>query len=106
MTEKKYSTDRLEKSRSWFLEPKIESGTKYALKSLQNGDMSHFVSSISTIDKIIEHHIINNCTKAENEELRIDCVTKAEDMKIKALNRLSEALTEKCGGEMEYIDDE
>ena len=68
--------------------------------------MSHFVSSISTIDKIIEHHIINNCAKAENEELRIDCVTKAEDIKIKSLNRLSEALIEKCGGEMNYIDED
>ena len=106
MPDKKFSKERLEKSRSWFLEPKIESGTKYALKSLQDNDMSHFISSISTIDKTIEHHIINNCTKAENEELRIDCITKAEDMKIKALNRLSEALTEKCGGEMEYIDED
>jgi len=102
----KYSADRLEKSRFWFLEPKIESGTKYALKSLQDKDMSHFVSSISTIDKIIEHHIINNCAKAENEELRMDCINKAENMKTRSLNRLSEALTEKCGGEMTYIDEE
>jgi len=102
----KFSKERLEKSRYWFLEPKVESGTKYAIKSLEDGDMSHFISSISTIDKVIEHHIINNCAKAENEDLRIDCITKAENIKIKSLNRLSEALTEKCGGKINYLDEE
>ena len=51
------------------------------------------------IDSAVEHHIVNNCTRAENEELRIDCVNKAINVKI-SLNRLSEALVEKCGGEL------
>ena len=32
MPEKKFSKERLEKSKFWFLEPKIESGIDYALK--------------------------------------------------------------------------
>jgi hypothetical protein len=52
---------------------------------------------------------MNNCARAENEELRIDCVNKAINVKIRAINRLainrlSEALVEKCGGELNYIE--
>lgn len=36
---KKYTKDQLEKSRSWFLEPRIESGINHALKKLQDGDI-------------------------------------------------------------------
>lgn len=102
---KKYTKDQLEKSRFWFLEPRIESGINHALKKLQDGDMVHFLFSTAIIDKDIEHHIILRCASAENEDLRIDCVTKAENMKIRALNRLSEALVEKCGGELNYIEE-
>ena len=89
----------------WFLEPRIESGINHALKQFQDGDMAHFLFSTTIIDKDVEHHIILRCANAENEELRIDCVTKAENMKIRALNRLSEALVEKCGGELDYIEE-
>lgn len=101
----KYTEDQLEKSRFWFLEPRVESGINHALNRLQDGDMAHFLLSTAIIDKDIEHHIILKCAKAEKESLRIDCVTKAEDMKIKALNRLSEALVEKCGGRLNYIEE-
>lgn len=65
----------------------------------------YFLFSTAIIDKDIEHHIILRCANAENEDLRIDCVTKAENMKIRTLNRLSEALVEKCGGELNYIEE-
>jgi hypothetical protein len=59
---------------------------------------------VANIDSAIEHHIINNCAMALEEKDRIDCITKANDLKTGALNRIAEKLTEQCGGEMEYID--
>ena len=103
MSERKFSKERLEKSRSLFLEPQVEISRDIAIKRLQEGDMTEFLQSTMGIDSAIEHHIMNNCARAENEELRIDCVNKAINVKIKAINRLSEALVEKCGGELNYI---
>ena len=88
MTERKFSN----------LEPHVEISRDVA-KKLQEGNMTEFLQSTMEIDSAVEHHIINNCTRAENEELRIDCVNKAINVKI-SLNRLSEALVEKCGGEL------
>ena len=102
MTERKFSKERLEKSRFWFLEPHVEISRDVA-KKLQEGNMTEFLQSTMEIDSAVEHHIINNCTRAENEELRIDCVNKAINIKIRAINRLSEALVEKYGGELDYI---
>ena len=102
---KKYSKERLDKSRFLFLEPSVESGISHALNRLEEGDMSHFLNSVAQIDSRIEHHIINNCSNAEDEEARIDCINKAINIKVSALNRLSERLIDKCGGEMNYIED-
>ena len=106
MSEKKYSGDRLEKSRKFFLEPKIEISKDFAIKRLQEGNMSDFLHSVVAIDSAIEHHIINNCAKAENENIRIKCVNEAINIKIRVINRLSEELVEKCGGEMIYSEEE
>lgn len=106
MPEKKYSKERLEKSRFWFLEPTVESGINYGIKILEEGNMAEFLNSVASIDSVVEHHIINNCARAENEEIRIDCVTKAKNVKIRAINRLSEVLVEKCGGEIHYLEEE
>jgi hypothetical protein len=46
--------------------------------------MSEFLFSVMTIDSSVEHHIMNNCARAENEELRIDCVNKTTNVKIRA----------------------
>ena len=104
--EKKYSKERLEKSRLWFLEPKVEISRDFAIKRLQEGNMTEFLQSIMSIDSYVEHHIMNNCAKAEKEDIRIKCVNEAINIKIKTLNRLSEALVEKCGGELSYIEEE
>lgn len=106
MPEKKFSKERLEKSKFWFLEPKIEYGIDYALKRLDEKDMTGFLLATATIDSNIEHHIMNNCAMAENEDIRIKCVTDAHNIKIRALNRLGEALVDKCGGVLEYIEEE
>lgn len=106
MPERKFSKERLEKSRFWFLEPHVEISRDVAVKRLQEGNMTEFLQSIMGIDSAVEHHIMNNCARAENEELRIDCVNKAINIKIRAINRLSEALVEKCGGELDYIEEE
>lgn len=102
----KYTKDQLEKSRFWFLEPRVESGINHALKALQDEDMVHFLLSTTIIDKIIDRHIILRCANAEKEDIRIDCIIKAENMKKRTLNRLSEALVEKCGGELIYLEEE
>ena len=102
---KKYSKERLDKSRFLFLEPRVELGISYALNNLVEGDMANFLNAVAGIDSRVVHHIVNNCANAENEEIRIDCVNKAINIKVKALNRLGEALVNKCGGEMHYIDD-
>lgn len=102
---KKYSKERLDKSRFLFLEPSVESGISYALGRLEEGDISHFLNSVAKIDSKIEHHIINNCSNAEDEETRIDCINKDINIKVSAINRLSERLVDKCGGKMNYIED-
>ena len=48
---------------------------------------------------------MNNCRKAENEDIRIKCVNEATNVKIRAIDRLSEVLVEKCGGELSYIEE-
>lgn len=68
--------------------------------------MTEFLQSTTNIDSAVEHHIMNNCAKAENEEIRTDCVNKANNVKIRAINILSEVLVEKCGGELHYLDEE
>lgn len=102
---KKYSRERLEKSRKLFLEPKIEMSLDSAINRLKIGNMTEFLQSTMNIDSVVEHHKINNCANAENEEIRIDCVIKADNIKIRALNRLSETLVEKCGGNMIYLEE-
>lgn len=106
MPERKFSKERLEKSRSLFLEPQVEISRDIAIKRLQEGDMTEFLQSTMGIDSSIEHHIMNNCARAENEELRIDCINKAINIKMRTINRLSEALVEKCGGEIHYLEEE
>lgn len=104
--EKKFSKERLEKSRKLFLEPRIEISLNSAVNRLREGHMSEFLFSVMNVDSTIEHHIMNNCAKAENEDIRIKCVNDATNVKIRALNRLSEVLVEKCGGELSYTEEE
>ena len=106
MSEKRYSEERLENSRKLFLEPRVEISLNSAINRLKEGHMSEFLFSVMTIDSSVEHHIMNNCTKAENEDIRIKCVNEATNIKIRSLNRLSEALVEKCGGELSYTEEE
>lgn len=100
-----YSKERLDKSRLLFLEPRVESGVSYAMNILEEGDMTQFLNLVAGIDSRVVHHIVTNCAKAENEEIRIDCINKAINIRVKALNRLGEALVNKCGGQMNYIEE-
>lgn len=107
MTEKKYSKERLEQSRKLFLEPRvgmsIDSTTN---KFMYDENMTNFILSTMNVATSIEHHIMNNCTKGENEEVRIDCVNEANKLKRKSIDKFSELLTEKCGGIMYYLSDD
>jgi len=100
-----YSKEQLEESRKLFLEPNVESGISHGLKMLQKGDMTDFLSSTSVMNNHVERYIIFKCSNAENKKLRIDCAIKANNIKIRAINRLGEALVEKCGGNMIYIEE-
>ncbi len=104
MEKKKYSEERLEKSRKLFLEPRVEISLNSAINRLNEGHMSEFLFSTMNIDSAVEHHIVTNCAKAINEDIRIKCVNEATNIKIRALNRLSEVLVEKCGGELHYTE--
>lgn len=76
-----------------------------ALDNIQYKNFGKVVTSIASIDSAIEHHIINNCANASKEEEdRIDCINKANELKINVLNRIAERLVDTCGGEMEYIE--
>lgn len=105
MPEKKYSKERLEKSRFWFLEQAVENGISSGIKTLEEGNFTEFLNTVAGIDSIVEHHKMTKCVKAENEEVRIDCISKVDNVKIRSLNRLSEMLVEKCGGYMHYIEE-
>lgn len=106
MPDRKYSEERLEKSKFLFLEPKIEMGISFALKRLDEGDTIEFLNGMASIDYKIEHHVMNNCAKAESEDIRIKCITDVRNMKIRAINRLGEALYDKCGGTLAYLEED
>lgn len=61
---------------------------------------------MASIDSEIEHHVMNNCAKAESEDVRIKCVIDARNLKIRAINRLGDALWDKCGGTLTYLEEE
>lgn len=101
----KFTKERLENSSRLFLEPRVDASINGAKNYLIEGRMTNFINSAMHIDLAIEHHIMINCTRAETDEIRIDCITKANNIKIRAINKLGEALVEKCGGELEYIEE-
>ena len=103
--EKKYSEERLEKSRKLFLEPRVDISINSAMNRLKEDNMSEFLFSVMTIDSSVEHHIMNDCARAENENIRIKCVNEATNVKVRALNKLSEILVEKCGGKLSYTEE-
>ena len=103
---KEYSKERLEKSIKLFLEPRVDISLNSAMNRLKEDNMSEFLFSVMTVDSSVEHHIMNNCSKAENENVRIKCVNETTNVKIRALNKLSEALVERCGGKLSYTEEE
>ena len=102
-SKEKFSEERLEKSKEMFLEPRVEAGINHGTKQLRiEKDASGFINAIATIDMIVERHIINNCANAEEHDVRVKCIADAENIKSRALNRLSEELSTVCDLKMEY----
>lgn len=51
--EKKYSEERLEKSRKLFLEPRVEISLDSAINRLREDNMSEFLLSVMAIDSSV-----------------------------------------------------
>lgn len=98
-----YSKEYLEDWRKTVVEPHVIESQKAGLDALRADNMTDFVLAISTITKDTENHISLNCIYAESMPLGIKCTKDAKRLRIDALNKLTEALVEKCGGKMSYI---
>ncbi len=65
--------------------------------------MTDFVLAISRIVKDTEKHIDLNCIYADSIPLGVKCTKDVKKLRADALNKLTEALVEKCGGKNIFI---
>ena len=86
MVEKKYTKERLDKSYKLFVKPSVDIGFNSLSKNVTERDLINIVFDIGTIERILDRHIVNNCAKALDEEIRIECVTKAETLRESTFN--------------------
>lgn len=98
-----YSKEYLEEWKAKVVEPHIADAQKVGFDALKTDNMTDFVLAISRIVQDTENHIDLNCTYAESIPLGVKCTKDAKKLRADALNKLTEALVEKCGGKMNYI---
>ncbi len=98
-----YDEEYLEGWRKQVVEPRVEEAEKIGLDALIDENMTNFVLAISRIARITENHIDLNCIYASSMPLGLKCTKDSKKIRADALNRLTEALVEKCGGSMNYI---
>lgn len=98
-----YSKEYLDEWREKVVEPHVIEAQKTGLDALKADNMTNFVTAISRITRDTENHVSLNCIYAESLELGVKCTKDAKKLRIDALNKLTEALVEKCGGKMNYI---
>lgn len=98
-----YSKEYLEDWRKKVVEPHVKDAVKIGLDALKADNMTDFVLAISRIAQDTENHVDLNCIYAESMPLGIKCTKDAKKLRADALNKLTEALVEKCGGKMNYI---
>lgn len=98
-----YSKEYLEEWKTKVVEPHIVEAQKVGLDALKTDNMTDFVLAISRIAQDTENHVNLNCIYAESLELGVKCTKDVKKLRADALNKLTEALVEKCGGKMSYI---
>lgn len=98
-----YSKEYLEEWRKKVVEPHVMEAQKMGIDALKADSMTDFVLAISRIAQDTENHVDLNCIYAESLELGVKCTKGAKKLRADALNKLTEALVEKCGGKMNYI---
>ena len=98
-----YSKEYLEEFRKKLVEPKVIEAQKIGIDALKANNMTDFVLAISRIAQDTENHVDLNCIYAESIELGVECTKDVKKLRADALNKLTEALVEKCGGKMSYI---
>lgn len=98
-----YSKEYLEEWRKKVVEPHVMEAQKMGIDALKADNITDFVLAISRIAQDTENHVDLNCTYAESVELGVKCTRYVKKLRADALNKLTEALVEKCGGKMNYI---
>lgn len=98
-----YSEEELEDWRKNVLEPQVKGSQKIGIDAIRSDNMTDFVLAISRIAQDTENYSDLMCIYAENIHLGVKCTKDAKKLRADALNKLSEALVEKCGGKMTYI---
>lgn len=100
---KTFDKEFLEEYRKRLVEPKVANAQRLGINALKEDNMTDFVLAISRIAQDTENYVDLGCTNAESIELGIGCTKDAKKLRSDALNVLTEALVEKCGGKMTYI---
>lgn len=98
-----YSKEYLEEWKEKVVKPHVIDAQKTGISALKADNMTDFVLAISRIAQDTENHVDLNCIYAESIELGVECTKEAKKLRADALNKLTEALVEKCGGKMSYI---
>lgn len=98
-----YSKEYLEEYRKKLLEPKVAKAQKIGIDALKADNMTDFILAVSRIAQDTENHVNLNCIYAESIRVGVECTKDVKKLRANALNNLTEALVEKCGGKMTYI---
>ena len=106
MLAKNKTKKQLDKWLKLKVEPSIEASIDHAVKVIRQGNATDFIQTTMSVNRTIDTHLARRCSDAENEETRIDCVAKAEDVRDNAINKLSEILAEKCDLKVEYVEED
>lgn len=98
-----YSEKDLEEWRKTVVEKRVKESQKFGIDAIKSDNMTDFVLAISKIAQDTENYTDLMCIYAENVLVGIKCTKEAKKLRAGALNSLTEALVEKCGGKMTYI---
>lgn len=98
-----FNKEFLEGYRKILVEPKVAEAQKMGINALKTDNMTDFILSISRVAQDTENYVDLGCIYAESIELGVECTKNAKKLRADALNVLTEALVEKCGGKMTYI---
>lgn len=98
-----YSEEGLEEWRKTVVEKKVKESQKFGIDALKSDNMTDFILAVSRVAQDTENYNDLMCIYAENLAIGVRCAKEAKKLRADALNVLTEALVEKCGGKMTYI---